>query len=60
MQRISRDDRIYVLDPKNKPVSTIDSGEELIVETWDAFEGVRDPEWRSFVIHAAGEHDCLR
>ncbi len=43
MQRVSRDDRIYVLAPHNKPVASIDSGEELIVETWDAFEGVRDP-----------------
>jgi amidase len=43
MQRVSRDTRIYVLDPDNPPAASIDSGDELIVETWDAFEGVRDP-----------------
>src|SRR5439155_14126453 len=43
MQRLSRDHHIYVLDPAATPAITIDSGEELIVETWDAFEGVRDP-----------------
>ena len=25
------------------PAITIDSGEDLLVETWDAFEGIRDP-----------------
>ena len=43
MQRLTRDNKIYVLDPANQPAITIDSGEELIVETWDAFEGIRDP-----------------
>jgi amidase len=43
MKRLGRDHRIYVLDPQGEPAITIDSGEELIVETWDAFEGIRDP-----------------
>ena len=43
MKRLSRDHHIYVLDPTTAPAITIESGEELIVETWDAFEGVRDP-----------------
>ena len=43
MQRLGRDHHIYFLDPAATPAITIDSGEELIVETWDAFEGVRDP-----------------
>ena len=43
MKRLSRDQHIYVLDPDAAPAITIDSGEELMVETWDAFEGVRDP-----------------
>jgi amidase len=43
MKRLGREHHIYVLDPTNPPAVTIDSGEELIVETWDAFEGVRDP-----------------
>jgi amidase len=43
VQRVSRERRIYVLDPSSPPAATIDSGEELVVETWDAFEGVRDP-----------------
>lgn len=43
MKRLGREHHIYVLDPKGQPAITIDSGEELIVETWDAFEGIRDP-----------------
>jgi amidase len=43
MKRLGREHHIYVLDPKNAPAITIESGEELLVETWDAFEGVRDP-----------------
>jgi len=43
IKRLTRDHRIYVLDPKNPPAVSIDSGEELMVETWDAFEGARDP-----------------
>ncbi|HIN70956.1 MAG TPA: hypothetical protein EYM98_00085, partial [Dehalococcoidia bacterium] len=41
---IGREHHIYVLDPGNDPAITVDSGEELMVETWDAFEGVRDPD----------------
>ena len=43
MKRLDREHRIYVLDPGNASAITIDSGEELMVETWDAFEGIRDP-----------------
>ncbi|MCH8107872.1 MAG: acetamidase/formamidase family protein [Chloroflexi bacterium] len=43
MKHLDREHRIYVLDPDNVPAITIDSGEELMVETWDAFEGIRDP-----------------
>ena len=43
MKRLDREHRIYVLDPDNAPAITLDSGEELMVETWDAFEGIRDP-----------------
>lgn len=43
MQRLSRDHHIYFLDPATPPAIGIDSGEELLVETWDAFEGLRDP-----------------
>ncbi|PKB80887.1 MAG: hypothetical protein BZY88_07690 [SAR202 cluster bacterium Io17-Chloro-G9] len=43
MKQLSRDKRVYVLDPHTSPAITIDSGEELMVETWDAFEGERDP-----------------
>ena len=42
MQRLTREHKIYFLDPQNPPAITIDSGEELMVETWDAFEGCRD------------------
>ena len=43
MKHLSRDNHIYVLDPAGTPAITIRSGEELMVETWDAFVGVRDP-----------------
>jgi amidase len=43
MKKLSRDHHIYFLDPAAAPAITIDSGEELMVETWDAFEGQRDP-----------------
>ena len=44
MKRLSRDHILYYLDPETPPAITINSGEELLVETWDAFEGIRDPE----------------
>ena len=40
MQRLSRDKYTTVLDPALSPAITIASGEELIVETWDAYKGV--------------------
>ncbi|MDA0732977.1 MAG: hypothetical protein BZY73_06410 [SAR202 cluster bacterium Casp-Chloro-G3] len=43
MKRLGRENLIYFLEPDTPPVITIDSGEELMVETWDAFEGIRDP-----------------
>ena len=43
MKHLSREKRIYFLDPEAEPAITIESGEELMVETWDAFEGLRDP-----------------
>lgn len=43
MKRLSREHHIFVLEPRHAPAITIDSGEELIVETWDAFLGERDP-----------------
>lgn len=42
MKRLSRDHHIYFLDPEAPPALAIDSGDEVLVETWDAFEGVRD------------------
>ncbi|MFN0074278.1 MAG: acetamidase/formamidase family protein, partial [Chloroflexota bacterium] len=42
MQRLTRDHKIYFLDPNNAQAITIESGGELLVETWDAFEGTRD------------------
>jgi amidase len=42
VQRLSRDRHIYFLDPRSPPAITIESGDELLVETWDAFEGGRD------------------
>src|SRR2546425_3741014 len=40
MQRLSRDQYTTVLDPTLPPAVTIASGEELVVETWDAYKGV--------------------
>ena len=42
MKRLSRDHHVYFLDPAAAPAITIESGDELEVETWDAFEGLRD------------------
>jgi amidase len=42
MKRLSRDHHVYFLDPAAPPAITIDSGDEIVVETWDAFEGIRD------------------
>ena len=42
MKRLTKDKHIYFLDPNAIPAITIAPGEELIVETWDAFEGARD------------------
>jgi amidase len=42
VRRLTRDHKIYFLDPENPPAISTESGEELIVETWDAFEGTRD------------------
>ena len=43
MKRLSREHHVFVLEPQNAPAIAIDSGEELMVETWDAFLGERDP-----------------
>ena len=43
MKHLDREQHVYVLDPQNAPAISIDSGEELMVETWDAFQGERDP-----------------
>ena len=42
MKRLTKDKHIYALDPKATPAISIVSGEELMVETWDAFRGIRD------------------
>jgi amidase len=40
MKRLRRDNFTTVLDPKLPPVMTVASGEEFVVETWDAYMGV--------------------
>ena len=42
MKRLTRDKHTTTLDPNQEPAITIASGEELLVETWDAFMGVRE------------------
>ena len=71
MQRLSRDHHIYFLDPAAPPALTIASGDEVLVETWDAFEGVRDaaafearpdkgPATGPIAVHDAEPGDALR
>ena len=43
MRRLTKQNSVFVLDPEAQPAMTIYNGEELIVETWDAFQGERDP-----------------
>ena len=43
MKHIGREHHVYILEPESVPAITIDSGEDLMVETWDAFMGERDP-----------------
>ena len=42
MRRLTRDKFTTVLDPNQPPAITIESGEELLVETWDAYMGARE------------------
>ena len=44
MRRLTKDKHVYDLDPNTSPAITIESGEELIVETWDVFHGLQDSE----------------
>ena len=69
MQRLSRDKYTTVLDPALPPAITIASGEELIVETWDAYKGVwgadqEPPEVGAatgpIAVEGAGPGDALR
>ena len=42
MKRLTKDRYVYELDPKASPAITVASGDELLVETNDAFQGLRD------------------
>jgi len=53
MQRLSRDKYTTVLDPTLPPAITIASGEELMVETWDAYKGVWGVDQEPPVVGAA-------
>ena len=53
MQRLSRDQYTTVLDPTLPPAITITSGEELMVETWDAYQGVWGADQEPSVVGAA-------
>lgn len=44
MKRLNRDMHVFTLEPNVKAAIAVTSGEELIVETWDAFHGQRNPE----------------
>src|SRR5919198_3611214 len=69
MQRLSRAKYTTVLDPALPPAITIASGEELVVETWDAYKGVwgadqEPPEVGAaagpIAVEGAGPGDALR
>ena len=42
MKYLSREHSVTTLRPENPAAISIESGEELMVETWDAFTGIRD------------------
>jgi amidase len=69
MQRLSRDKFTTVLDPNLPPAITVASGEELIVETWDAYMGewgadkeprVMGPATGPIAVQGAEPGDALR
>jgi len=53
MQRLSRDKYTTVLDPSLPAAISIASGEELVVETWDAYKGVWGADQEPPVVGAA-------
>src|SRR5207244_13103912 len=69
MPRLSRDQYPTVLETTLHPAITIASGEELVVETWDAYKGVwgadqEPPEVGAatgpIAVEGAGPGDALR
>jgi len=69
MKRLSRDKFTTVLDPKLPPSITVASGEEFVVETWDAYMGtwgaheqpqVMGPATGPIAVDGAGPGDALR
>ena len=69
MKRLTRDKHTTTLDPNQEPAITIASGEELLVETWDAFMGVREdldayrplgPATGPIYVEGASRGDALR
>jgi amidase len=69
MQRLSREKYTTVLDPTLPPAITIASGEELVVETWDAYMGVwgaheqpmvLGPATGPIAVNGAGPGDALK
>ena len=69
MRRLTRDKHTTTLDPNQEPAITIASGEELLVETWDAFMGVREdldayrplgPATGPIYVEGAARGDALR
>ena len=69
MRRLTRDKYTTTLDPNQAPAISISSGEELLVETWDAFMGVREgldtysplgPATGPIYVEGAARGDALR
>ena len=48
MKKVTRKDVIYKMSAENKPVLTVDSGETVVFETYDCYQGQLLPEGNTF------------
>ena len=48
MKKVTRKDVIYQMSAENKPVLTVDSGETIVFETYDCYQGQLLPEGTTF------------
>jgi len=69
MKRLAKDQYINTLDPRTEPRLRVESGEEIVVETWDAFmggwdagadRGIPGPVAGPIAVRGASPGDALR